>query len=89
MQLHSRLVSQPKHNQDCKTSNTKKGKPKLDFPFFVDFGEGQFSFVVFAKNIKVSLLKSNGVFVWKSQQNFAIAVVDFSRQNCPIVFYKF
>ena len=61
----------------------------MGFLFFIDFGEEQFAFVVFAKNIKASLLKSDGVFVLKCQQDFAIAVVDFSRQNCCFVFYKF
>ena len=81
-------MPQPNHNQDCKTSNTKKESP-IGLSFFVDFWEGQFAFVVFAKNIKASLHKSNGIFVLKCQQDFAIAVVDFSRQNCCFVFYKF
>ena len=88
MQLHSRLVPQPNHNQDCKTSNTKKESP-IGLSFFVDFWEGQFTFVVFAKNIKASLFKSNGVFVWEGNKTLQLRLWIFLGKIVPLFFINF
>ena len=88
MQLHSRLVPQPNHNQDCKTSNTKKESP-IGLSFFVDFWKGQFAFVVFAKNIKASLFKSNGVFVWEGNKTLQLRLWIFLGKIVPLFFINF